>query len=51
MWVLMASPSSLRPYGGTNAVRPLVNPAGGTITGEAGDGLLEPRHAVQLRGA
>src|SRR3954447_12021105 len=39
--VLMASPSSLRPYGGTDAVLALVDPVAGTITGEVSDGVLE----------
>src|SRR3954468_15024291 len=46
--VLMASPSSLRPYGGTDAVLALLDPAAGTIAGEVSDGVLElvtPVHA------
>src|SRR3954451_25110762 len=39
--VLMASPSSLRPYGGTDAVLALLDPVAGTITGEVTDGVLE----------
>src|SRR4051795_7510512 len=39
--VLMASPSSLRPYGGTDAVLAVLDPVGGTITGEVSDGVLE----------
>src|SRR4051812_42800872 len=39
--VLMASPSSLRPYGGTDAVLALLDRAAGTITGEVTDGVLE----------
>src|SRR4051795_10916315 len=39
--VLMASPSSLRPYGGTDAVLAVLDPVAGTITGEVTDGVLE----------
>jgi hypothetical protein len=39
--VLMASASSLRPYGGTDAVLSLLEPVAGTITGEVTDGVLE----------
>jgi glutamate---cysteine ligase / carboxylate-amine ligase len=39
--LLMASPASLRPYGGTDAVLTLLDPDAGTITGEVSDGVLE----------
>src|SRR4051812_13455583 len=39
--VLMASPSSLRAYGGTDAVLAVLDPVAGTITGEVTDGVLE----------
>src|SRR4051794_23993058 len=39
--LLMASPSSLRPFGGTDAVLERVDPAIGTISGEISDGVLE----------
>src|SRR3954447_14705989 len=39
--LLMASPTSLLPYGGTDAVLARLDPAAGTITGEVSDGVLE----------
>jgi glutamate---cysteine ligase / carboxylate-amine ligase len=39
--LLMVAPASLRPWGGTDAVLPALNPSVGTITGEVSDGVLE----------
>src|SRR3954449_7448123 len=39
--LLMAAPSSLRPYGGTDAVLARVAPEVGAVTGEVSDGGLE----------
>src|SRR3954447_24586498 len=39
--LLMASPGSLRPYGGTDAVLAVLDPVAGAITGEVSDGVLE----------
>src|SRR3954447_2123949 len=39
--LLMASPGSLRPYGGTDAVLARLDPTVGTFTGEVSDGVLE----------
>jgi glutamate---cysteine ligase / carboxylate-amine ligase len=37
----MAAPTSLRPYGGTDAVLAHLDPAVGAVTGEVSDGVLE----------
>src|SRR3954451_17613479 len=45
----MVAPSSLRPYGGTDAVLAGVDPAAGMIAGEVSDGVLELATAVHGR--
>src|SRR3954451_12504191 len=39
--LLMAAPTSLRPYGGTDAVLARLAPEVGAVTGEVSDGVLE----------
>src|SRR5215213_836741 len=39
--LLMASPASLRPYGGTDAVLARLHPEAGAVTGGVSDGVLE----------
>src|SRR4051794_27512252 len=39
--LLMAAPTSLQPYSGTDGVLAHLNPVIGTVTGEVSDGVLE----------
>src|SRR3954454_4516844 len=39
--LLMAGPTSLRPYGGTDAVLARLDPGLGAVTGEGSEGVLE----------
>src|SRR3954447_14917289 len=39
--LLMAAPTSLRPYGGTDAVLTRLAPEVGAVSGEVSDGVLE----------